>query len=126
MEAFFTLIILIIINYVYSAAIPSDSSSGNTSLNATIVVAIVVPIFVGAVAFVCMYAYCVAKCGKKRRMDVYPLSTKITLSEQNETHPPPPYNETPPYGQPPPYEAPPPYSMSNSTSMEVISNMVNS
>ncbi|CAF1650610.1 unnamed protein product [Rotaria magnacalcarata] len=126
MEAFFTLVILITINYAYSAPLPSESSSGNSSLNGTVVVAIVVPIFVGAVFIICMYAYCVAKCSKNRRMNVYPLSTKIALTEQNEIHAPPAYNEVPPYGQPPPYEPPPPYAMSSSTSMEATNNVVNS
>ncbi|CAF1591886.1 unnamed protein product [Rotaria magnacalcarata] len=127
METFFTLIILTTINYVYSAALPSNSSSSaNSSLNGTVVVAIVVPIFAGAVAFICMYAYCVAKRGKKRRMNVYPLSTKIALTEQNEIYAPPSYNEAPPYGQPPPYEPPPPYTMPNSTPMEATNSVVNS
>ncbi|CAF3196057.1 unnamed protein product [Rotaria socialis] len=126
MEAFFTLVILITINYAYSATLPSESSSGNSSLNGTIVVAIVVPTFVGAVVFIWMYAYCVEKCSKNRRMNVYPLSTKIALAEQNEIHAPPSYNEVPPYVQPPPYEPPPPYAMSSSTSMEATNNVVNS
>ncbi|CAF5156424.1 unnamed protein product, partial [Rotaria magnacalcarata] len=56
-------------------------------------------------------------------MNVYPLSTKIALTEQNEIHAPPSYNEVPPYGQPPPYEPPPPYAMSSSTSMEATNNV---
>jgi uncharacterized membrane protein len=106
MKVFFIFVISIIIINVCSARSYYHGYSNSSSWSSSRISSIVIPIVVSLIFIVFIFVICKAKCSKKKRMGVLPLSTQIALAQQENQYAPPPYVQLPPYEQPPPYSPP--------------------
>jgi flagellar basal body-associated protein FliL len=111
MDAFlFYVLSIILIDMCSARVLSSYSNSSSSSSSTTTIIAIVIPVVAGMFVL-CIAIFCFVKqCGKRQRMGVMPLSTRMALAQQEYQYTPPGFKQPPPYGQPPPYEQPPPYS----------------